>query len=467
MAIVTKLHTKLLSRLVLTPWVQRWVMYNSLPTAELFDLLNQEMVDNPLLEEADEPEGDDSEVGHDPHGEDEDKDEDETLQGHGRSHLDEVLVAHTSLADHLKQQLWLRTDAGDLRDAAVAIIGNLDDDGYLDVSVDDVAAMGHWLRGDVERALRIVQSFDPSGVACRDLSESLNLQLRHVGLGRTLAAKIVNKHLSLVQEGWLANISDVTGAPLDEVRASVRIIRRLEPRPGRRYSATPWTVVIPDIYVQWTGGEYVAVFNEEGLPQLRISRAYRRLLEPGSNADDQTRAYIKERLRSAQMVIKSVMWCQAAIRKVATSIVQFEREFFDSGVSRLRPLVLRDVANDTGMHESTVGRLVANKYMCTPQGLLSMKFFFHGGIPSSYGAPVSVIAVKQQIRTLIETENWANPLSDRAIADILQREGISLPRQTIAKYRRSLSIPSLAERRRPISRIRHADTERPDHPVNP
>jgi RNA polymerase sigma-54 factor len=234
---------------------------------------------------------------------------------------------------------------------------------------------------------------------------------------------------------------------IDEIRPHVEIIKQLDPKPGSRYNPTPSQYVIPDVYVVKVEDQYVAMLNEEGLPQLRISPVYRRLLDSGGEASAETRAYVKEKFRSALWLIKSVDQRQKTIHKVATSIIKFQEEFLDHGIEHLRPLVLRDVANDIGMHESTVSRVVNNKYMHTPQGVFEMKYFFHSGISSSYGESVSSVTIKQRIRKIIEAEDGRKPLSDSKIVSILQGEGLILARRTIAKYREELKIPTSNQRK--------------------
>jgi RNA polymerase sigma-54 factor len=230
------------------------------------------------------------------------------------------------------------------------------------------------------------------------------------------------------------------GVTIDDLKEHIEIIRHLDPKPGSRYNPKQSQYVIPDVYIVKVEEQYVAVLNEEGLPQLRISPTYRRLLDKGTENNDETRAYVKDKFRSALWLIKSV-------EQRPKSIINFQREFLDHGIEYLRPLVLRDVANDIGMHESTVSRVVTNKYMHTPQGVFEMKYFFHSGISSSYGDAVSSVTIKQRIRKIIEAEDPKKPLSDSKIVSILQREGLMLARRTIAKYREELKIPTSNQRK--------------------
>ena len=474
MPIQQKLHTKLVQKLILTPSLQQAIKLLPMSTLELSDMLNQEMVENPLLEEV--PTEDLQPVEAAPaaekpateEGPKNQKDEpwdDSDFEYFFGDYLDDgyrprapqevkelppienTLSTPTSLSDHLLWQLSLQTDDDLTREIGSAVIGNLDEDGYLVASVDEIAAMGSWPIAEVERSLRLVQGFDPIGVAARDLQECLWLQLRHVGLEGTPTEKIVTEHMRLLQNHQVPEIAKKLGLSIEEIKDHIEIIRHLDPKPGSRYNQPQSHYVIPDVYVVKVEDQYVAVLNEEGLPQLRISPTYRRLLEKGSENSDETRAYVKDKFRSALWLIKSVEQRQKTIHKVANSIVNFQRDFLDHGIEHLRPLVLRDVANDIGMHESTVSRVVTNKYMHTPQGVFEMKFFFHSGISSSYGESVSSVTIKQRIRKIIEAEDARRPLSDSKIVSILQKEGLVLARRTIAKYREELKIPTSNQRK--------------------
>jgi len=473
MGIQQRLHTKLVQKLILTPSLQQAIKLLPMSTLELSDLLNQEMVENPMLEEVPtedlQPADALAQEQEKPAAETTSKTDtwdDQDYEYFFGDYLDDgyrprapqevrelppienTLSTSTSLTDHLMWQLSMQTDDPVLREIGSAIIGNLDDDGYLVASFEELAAMGPWPVGDVERALKTVQGFDPVGVAARDLQECLLLQLRHLGLQGTNTEKIVTEHLRLLQNHQVPEIARKLGVPIDDLKEHIEIIRHLDPKPGSRYNPSQSQYVIPDVYIIKVEDQYVAVLNEDGLPQMRISPVYRRLLDKGAaDNNDETRAYVKDKFRSALWLIKSVEQRQKTIHKVANSIINFQRDFLDHGIEHLRPLVLRDVANDIGMHESTVSRVVTNKYMHTPQGVFEMKYFFHSGISSSYGESVSSVTIKQRIRKIIENEDARKPLSDSKIVSILQREGLVLARRTIAKYREELKIPTSNQRK--------------------
>jgi RNA polymerase sigma-54 factor len=344
-------------------------------------------------------------------------------------------------------QLNLQSSDETTRSIGAAIIGNIDDDGYLVASVDEIAALGGWDITAVEKALEYVQAFDPVGVGARDLQECLLLQLRHLGLTGTPVETLVRDHLRLLQNHRIPELARALGVEPEAVKQHIEVIRRLDPKPGSRYAPADSQYVIPDVYIIKTDEGYKAVLNEDGLPQLRISPVYRRLLDKGGETSDETRAYVKDKFRAALWLLKSVDQRQKTILKVATSLINFQRAFLDQGIEHLRPLVLRDVANDIGMHESTVSRVVNNKYMHTPQGVYELKFFFHSGISSSYGESVSSVTIKQRIKKIIEAEDQRRPLSDSKIMNILQKEGLVLARRTIAKYREELKISTSNQRK--------------------
>ncbi|MSO30594.1 MAG: RNA polymerase sigma-54 factor [Acidobacteria bacterium] len=471
MLIAQKLHTKLVQKLAMTPSLLQAIKLLPMSTLELSELLNQEMVENPMLEEVPTEELQPVEAAQEKQAEkkpDNTKDtwDDQDFEYFFSDYLDDgykprmptevkelppienTLSTAASLSDHLLWQLSMQTDDAALREIGEAIIGNLNDDGSLVATVEELACMGPWPTGEVERALSLLQTFDPIGVASRDLQECLLLQLRHLGMMGTPAERIVTEHMRLLQNHQVPELARKLGLSIDDLKPHIELIRHLDPKPGSRLNPSQSQYVIPDVYILKIEDQYVAVLNEEGLPQLRINPVYRRLLDKGSMENtDETRAYVKDKFRSALWLIKSVEQRQKTIHKVASSIVNFQRDFFDHGIEYLRPLVLRDVANDIGMHESTVSRVVTNKYMHTPQGVFEIKYFFHSGIASSYGEAVSSVTIKQRIRKLIEQEDPKKPMSDSKIVSILQREGLELARRTIAKYREELKIPSSNQRK--------------------
>ena len=474
MALEQRLQTRLSQKLILTPALQQAIKLLPMTTVELVEVLTQEVVENPMLEEVLDEElqppetASTAEKPEEPaDAEKQDSWDDADYEYFFGDYMDDgyrarvprevkelppienTLSSQSSLADHVMWQLSLQTKDDDplAREIGAAIIGNLDDDGYLVASVEEIAAMGNWSLVEVERVLRVVQSFDPIGVAARGLQECLLLQIEHLGLNGTGSETIVREHLKLLQNHQGQEIARRMDMSVAELKHHIDVIRQLDPKPGSRYNPTASQFVIPDVHVVKVEDRYVVVLNEDGMPRLRISPVYRRLLDKKNKNSEETRAYVKEKYRSALWLIKSVDQRQKTIFKVATSIITFQTEFLDRGIEYLRPLVLRDVANDIGMHESTVSRVVNNKYMHTPQGVFEMKYFFHSGISSAYGDSVSSVTIKQRIRKIIEAENADRPLSDSRIMALLRDGGLVLARRTIAKYREELKIPTSSQRK--------------------
>jgi RNA polymerase sigma-54 factor len=457
------LSVRLSQRLILTPSLQQAIKLLPLTTLELAEVLDQEVMENPLLEE--EPVEETKtveEIAQEETAERERSDdplkeidiekffEDYFDDGADRrmrpsevpevAPIENTLTESPDLYDHLLWQLRMTQADEATLEIGEAIIQNLDEDGLLRVSLEDVAAMGPWPMEAVEATLALVQALDPPGVAARSLTESLRIQLRVLGLENSPADVMVRDHMKQLQSHQYPEISRHMGLSADEVAHYLEIIRGLSPRPGSGYSAKRSDYVLPDVFVVKEGEEYKIVLNDDGLPKLRISPTYRRLLDHKEPGSEETRAYVKDKLRSALWLLKSVDQRQRTIFKVAESIVRHQRAFLDHGISHLRPLVLRDVASDIGMHESTVSRVVANKYMHTPRGVYEMRFFFHSGITSTMGEAISSVTIKDRIRRMIEEEDASRPLSDSRIADVLGAEGLPLARRTVAKYREELRI---------------------------
>ena len=474
------LQAKLSQKLILTPSLQQAIKLLPMSTLELAEMLNEELVENPLLEDevenekeeassneekAEAGENQDKPDGEDKAAEKDDSFEEIDFESFFSDYLDDgyrprtpyevpelppienTLATTSSLADHLDWQLRMSSVEPLILEIGQAIVGNVDDDGYLQATVEEICTMGNYKQEEVKKALEVVQSFDPIGIAARDLRECLLIQLRHLDLGGTAVETMVANHLDLLQSHRFNDLAKAMSIPPDEVLQHCEIIRRLDPKPGSKYNLKKSQYVTPDVYVVKVGDKYEIVLNEDRLPQLRISSVYRRMLENKSEDNEATRSYVKEKLRNALWLIKSVDQRQKTIYKVSESIVRQQKEFLDNGLEHLRPLVLRDVATDIGMHESTVSRVVANKYMHTVQGVVEMKYFFHSGIASTYGDAVSSVTIKQRIRKIVEEENPKRPLSDSKIVTILERDCLRLARRTIAKYREELRIPPSNQRK--------------------
>ncbi|HYB90044.1 MAG TPA: RNA polymerase factor sigma-54 [Candidatus Binataceae bacterium] len=363
-----------------------------------------------------------------------------------RSALENTSLRRSSLEDHLMWQLRLSNLSEADQMIGATVIYNLNDDGYLETPLEELAAQLETTAPEVERVLKRVQRFDPPGVAARDLRECLLLQLENLGMEDSLAARIVREQLDYLEKHRYGEIAKHLGVTVEMVGQAVKIISLLEPKPGRDYGGQEPTYIVPDVYIHKVGNDYVVTLNRDAVPRLRLAGYYQRVLND-ADATPETREYLQERLRSARWLVKSIYQRQQTIYKVANSIVKFQRAFFDHGVSHLRPLVLKDVAEDIGMHESTISRATANKYAHTPQGIYELKFFFTSGVKASTGEDVSAETVKEKIREMVTAESPINPLSDQSIAEMLRAKQINIARRTVAKYRQALGILPSANRK--------------------
>jgi RNA polymerase sigma-54 factor len=459
------LQARLSQRLILTPSLQQAIKLLPLTTLELAEVLEQEVMENPLLEEVpvqetlsaeeiqqqdvqEEKKADDPLKEIDVEKFFEDYFDDGGYERRSRPSevpemppIENTLTESPDLYDHLLWQLRMSASDELTMEIGEAIIHNLDEDGLLRTSLEEIANMGPWPMPDVEKALAVIQSLDPPGVAARSLTECLRLQLKHLGLEDSPADVMVRDYLKQLQSHQYAEIGRLMGFSPEEVSQHLEVVKHLDPKPGHRYSPSKSAYILPDVFVVKEGDEYKVVLNDDGLPKLRISPTYKRMLDHKEPGSEETRNYVKDKLRSALWLLKSVDQRQRTIFKVAESIVRHQRAFLDHGVTHLRPLVLRDVANDIGMHESTVSRVVANKYVHTPRGVYELRFFFHSGITSSMGEAISSVTIKDRIRKMIGEEDASRPLSDSRIAEVLGGDGLPLARRTVAKYRDELRIP--------------------------
>ncbi|MFZ2491537.1 MAG: RNA polymerase factor sigma-54 [Thermoanaerobaculia bacterium] len=481
MALEQKLHLKLSQKLIMTPSLQQAIKLLQLSKLELQEVLNQELLENPLLEEtAEEAKAEDtpaeetaeakSETEEPPKVETQEKEKDSfdeidydayfqdyieygyNPRGMGEEHeefpIENTLTRPPNLSDHLTWQLSMSDASPRTKEIAQFIIGNIDEDGYLRATNEEIMAAGPFEGEEVKRAIDAVQALDPIGVGARDLRECLLLQVSFLEIDEPLVEMIVRDHWDEFMQRKFVPLAKSLGIDLKALEGIVEIIKHLDPKPGRKYSSERAIYVEPDVYIHKVSDEYIIVLNEDGMPKLRINGSYRSMLNSmDSKSDGETVNYIKDKIRSAVWLIKSLDQRQRTIYKVAESIVKHQREFLEKGIDFLRPLVLRDVADDIQMHESTVSRVVSNKYMHTPRGLFLMKYFFHSGIDSDTGEDISSLTVKKKIKGFIENEDPRKPLSDSKIMKILNDEGINIARRTVAKYRDELNIPSSTDRK--------------------
>ena len=482
MAIEIKQTTKLTQQLVITPQLQQAIKLLQLTRLELVDMLSQEMKENPLLEEVEE-ERETPEVGERKEEQNEAESEPEVertaeLKGEGegvkefdwenylenynltpyqrqgssdgeeRPSFENFLTKRTTLSDHLHWQLQLSHLSEEDKKVGMWIIGNLDEDGYLKTSLEDIVSETHLPTEQVEEVLRKVQQFDPLGVGARDLGECLLIQLQQMADRDPVAEKIVMEHLSLLKNRNYSAIAKRLGVSVDRVNRAVCLISKLEPKPGRAFGGEVIQEIIPDVYIYKLEGDYVIHLNDEGIPRLRVNTLYRNILSETRTGPEGDRRYIQEKLRSALWLIRSIHQRQRTIYKVATSIVKFQREFLDKGIQFLKPLVLRDVAEDIEMHESTISRVTHNKYAHTPQGIYELKFFFNTGITSIQGENLASESVKNLVREIIAKEDPKKPYSDEKLVEILKGMNIHIARRTVSKYREMMKILSSNERKK-------------------
>ncbi len=480
MALEIRQQLKLTQQLVMTPQLQQAIKLLQLSRMELEIVVRQELEENPILEEGadileekEESEAEKEQEELQPDSEEvqelkenpeefNDVDWQTYLEGNhlsgtssemyegddDRPSYENLLTKKSSLGDHLVWQLNLGRIAADERVAAAEIIGNIDENGYLQATTEEIATGTGLSESVVERALKLVQEFDPPGVASRSLQECLLRQVQQLGMEDSLVERILEHHMAELETRKYPVIAKALEVSLDDVLGAARIISGLDPRPGRAYSQEDIHYITPDIFVYKIGEEYVVVLNDEGLPNLRINSFYRNALSGSANVDEKAGEYIQEKLRGAMWLIKSIHQRQRTIYRVTKSIVKFQKDFFEKGIEYLKPLVLRDVAEDIEMHESTVSRVTTNKYVQTPRGLFELKYFFNSGINTTVGASIASESVKSKIKEIVAGENIKKPFSDQKIVELLRQQGIDIARRTVTKYREMLGIRSSTERKR-------------------
>src|SRR3989338_6426341 len=372
--------------------------------------------------------------------------------GDGPPSWENSLTKKISLEDHLIWQLRLSKIAE--REAAIGlyIIQNLDENGYLTLSSEEICKVTDGTPEEFEAVLKRIHFFDPVGVAARDLRECLLVQLENLGLGDSLAARIVSDHLHQLENKRYDRLARDLGVSVEDIVDAAHLIASLEPRPARGFEEEEIRTIIPDVSVEKITEEYVVFLNDEGIPRLRVSSLYRRLAGQEGEEEASARQYLQEKVRAATWLIKSIQQRQQTLYRVTQSIFKFQKDFLDLGVRQLKPMVLKDVAEDIGMHESTVSRATANKYVHTPQGLFELKYFFQSGLKSGNGEDVASESVKDKIRSIISTEDPKRPYSDQYIAGLLGKETIDIARRTVAKYREAMGILPSSKRRQPYLR---------------
>jgi len=496
MALEIKQSLRLSQQLVMTPQLQQAIKLLQLNRMELAEVVNQELMENPILEElAETPEGENAAPAEttpdqvmDPEAEQR-RDEEAFLKPtpkeeqlvtgkddfNWESYVEEfnsssssapsmreindelpsfenVLTKTTSLEDHLSWQLSMVEMRPEEKRLGELIIGNLSDDGYLNANLEDLARESKIELEDAEEILKIVQNFDPLGVGSRNLQECLAIQARFMTPRQPLVEKIIANHLGDLERKNYQAIAKALEIPLEKVIESTRLILEFEPKPGRSFHTSDTQYITPDIYVYKVGDEFVIVLNEDGMPKLRISPYYKSILSSAQKDNNKvTKEYVQDKLRSAVWLIRSIHNRQKTIYKVTDAIVRRQREFFEKGIQYLKPMILKDVANDIGMHESTISRVTTNKFVHTPVGIFELKYFFNSSINAADGSDaLASEAVKEKIRQMISKEDVRNPLSDQKIVELLRSENIDIARRTVAKYRDMLGILSSGKRKKII-----------------
>lgn len=454
----------------MTPQLQQAIKLLQLSRMELENLINTEMVENPVLEES--PDSESSVQSLEEVQAKEQKTDENPQSGDdfdwasylenfrqapslpvyrgGEDDLpsyENTLSEAMNLTEHLLWQLKMSDLDEKQKRIGDVIIGNINDDGYLQDTIEEIAAREKFDPHEVEAVLYRVQEFDPVGVGARDLKECLLVQIYDFDNRDENLERIVENHLSDLEKKNYGAVAKALGITIEDVAKRVKLIEELEPKPGRAYGGQTAHYIIPDIYVVKRNNEYVVMLNEDGLPKLKVSSFYKTLLDKGSSQAD-TKEYIRGKLRSAVWLIRSIHQRQRTIYRVTESIVKQQYEFFEKGIQYLKPMVLRDVANDIGMHESTISRVTTAKYVHTPRGIFELKFFFNSGISRVQGSAVASESVKEKVKGIIGTEDPARPHSDQKIAEMLLKENINIARRTVAKYREMLGILPSSKRRK-------------------
>jgi RNA polymerase sigma-54 factor len=439
-------------KLVMTPQLQQAIKLLHLSRMELVETVRQELAENPALEEAAEPK---AEVGVDdlnglynylnPYGRSKG---DVQTEAREFSNFEAYTTDRETLTEHLLRQLLMTSPTAEEEKIGCLIAGSLNRDGYLTVSIEEISEMSACEPEKVERVLALVQTFDPPGVCARNLRECLLLQIERSSDGNLLACEIISNHLEHLAKMDFKSISKTLGVKPEEVRTAAALIKTLEPRPGRQFGDEPLHYIEPDIFVVKIKDEFVISMNSSGLPLLRISSFFKEALKNGKKITAEANDYLRDKLRSAQWLIRSIHERQRTIYRVMESILKFQHDFFENGITHLKPMVLRDVSENIDMAESTVSRVTANKYAHTPHGIFELKYFFSSHVNSRQGEPVSSTVVQEKIRRIVAAEDPRKPLSDDRITGILQAAGIDIARRTVAKYRENIGIPSSNRRRR-------------------
>ena len=482
MAMKLNMSMKLSQQLRMTPQLQQAIKLLQLSRMELETQVRKELTENPVLEEIQETTDDDpaqkasstSDDVRDPAADQEriNDNQDPRKQDEfdwdnyfdnqykppqsasgGNEEImnyENVISARQTLSDHLMWQASLAGFNDEEMAAATVIISYVDDDGYIKAPFEEIAKEEGLEAQDLEEMIPFIQEFDPPGVGARSLKECLLVQAKHLEEDTNDLVQLINEHLKDLEKKNYPAIAKAMGLEMEDVIEMCKIIYSMDPKPGRAYFPQDTHFITPDVYVYKVGDEYMVSLNEDGLPRLRISNLYKNVLKGGKadGASPEAQEYIQDKLRSALWLIKSIAQRQRTIYKVTESIVRHQRDFFDKGSAFIKPMILRDIANDIGMHESTVSRVTTSKYVHTPRGIFELKYFFNSGINKDDGDSLASESVKLKIKQLVSEEDPKTPFSDQKIVELLKKEGIKIARRTVAKYRDLLKILPSSKRKR-------------------
>jgi len=473
-----RLEQRQVQKLILAPALQQAIKLLPLTNLELIEIIDTELSQNPMLEleeetedkstekEAQASQEETKEIEKEPtETQEQFKDDDLDIESYFQQYFDDgfpsyfsekkeipslesTLSRSPSLWDHLNWQANLTFFDKQDKEVAQLIIGNVNEDGYLTVSPEEIAKTSGVTVEKVNDIREKIRKFDPVGVASLDLKEALLAQMEYLEVKDKIAQEIVNEHLPLLEKSEYTQVAKVLGIPLSDLSHHIEVIKRLNPTPGRKYAEEKTFYVVPDIIVLKEGNELKITLNDEGMPRLKINKYYKNLLSKAGKDNPETRRFLKDKMKKALWFLRSLEQRNLTIYKVAKYIVDIQKEFIEKGIDYLKPLTLIELAQEIGVHESTVGRVVANKYIMTPRGVFSLKFFFHKSLTGDYGEEISSLRVKEKIRKLIEDEDKKHPLSDIEVGGILAKENFKIARRTVAKYRKQLKIPPSHIRKR-------------------
>lgn len=474
MAFELRQQVKLTQQLVMTPQLQQAIKLLQLSRLELLDTIRQEMEENPALEEVPEAAAEEQPLAEEPEPAPEAPEKEVTIEERltedvdWRDYIDEYntpgkvnfegeskespqyeafIAPKESLSDHLLWQLLMTSPTPEEERIASIVIGNLTRDGFLDLSLEELTEACGEPEETVASVLALLQTFDPPGICALNLLESLLIQIDRLKIDHPLVQEILQHHFHHLENRNYRAIARALKRDMEEIVAAVEVIRGLDPYPGRQFSEEAPQYITPDIYVHKIEDDFVIVLNDDGMPRLRLSAYYQEAVGADAKMTANAKQYIQEKIRSASWLIKSIQQRQKTIYRVMESILKFQRDFFEKGIDHLKPLVLRDVAEDIEMHESTISRVTTNKYAYTPQGIFELKYFFNSSISRSDGEAMASASVMQRIKGIIDHEDPKSPLSDDKIAEMLNESNIKIARRTVAKYREMMRLLPSSKRR--------------------